>query len=152
MIERAGLVDLFSGKDSAYPEITFLGPTNHSIRRWMLDNRFSSLQEVTPEQCRELLLRHVIKGKYMRNDIPRGTQLSNQQQGEGGLVFKSIGGANLWLYTFQEAYSDIPGTGPVYIYMFSLDYSRNINIVSADIEPDNGVVHSLGYDFKLGQL
>ena len=33
IIERAELVPLFEGKDP----ITFIGPTNHSVRKWMND-------------------------------------------------------------------------------------------------------------------
>lgn len=40
MIRHAGaeIVQLFEGKDAAHPEITFFGITNHSIRRYMLEN------------------------------------------------------------------------------------------------------------------
>ena len=40
MVRHAGekMVRLFEGQDPDHPEITFLGPTNHSIRRYMLEN------------------------------------------------------------------------------------------------------------------
>ena len=38
MIKKADLVDLFEGKRAGYEKITFFGPTNHSIRKYMLDN------------------------------------------------------------------------------------------------------------------
>lgn len=149
LIERAGLEDLFNGNDPEYKEITFLGPTNHSIRKWMRNNGVKSLNTIEPEKCKEMILRHVIKGKYMRKDIPAGKRGENaQQQGEGGQVYTSVGGAKLWLFTFQEEYSGVIGTGAVNIYLFSLDKLANIDIASSDIEPNNGVVHSLSYEFE----
>ena len=35
MIDRAGLKDVFTGERAGYEEITFFGPTNHTIRLWM---------------------------------------------------------------------------------------------------------------------
>ena len=41
MVRQAGeeMVRLFEGQDPNHPEITFFGPTNHSIRRYMLEKK-----------------------------------------------------------------------------------------------------------------
>ena len=152
LIEMAGLRDLFDGKDPEFKQVTFLGPTNHSIRRWMKEKKITSLRTLESEKCRAIILRHVIKGKYMRDDIPAGKQENSQQVGEGGQLFTSAGGANLWLYTFKEEYQGVAGTGSLNIYMYSVDKKVNIDIASSNIEPDNGVVHSLSYAYTLEEL
>ena len=152
LIEKAGLTELFEGKDPEYKEITFLGPTNHSIRRWMIENKITSLRALDDERCRDMILRHVIKGKYMRDDIPEGKPGSAQEVGEGGQIYSSVGGVRLWLYTFREEYQGVAGTGSVNIYLFSVDKKVNIDIASSNIEPDNGVVHALSYAYTLEEL
>lgn len=152
LIERAGLVDLFEGRE--HKEITFFGPTNHSIRRWMVNKRHSRIQDLDPELCRTILLRHVVVGKYTRDDFPRGmasVDITNPI-GEGGEVYTTIGGNRIWAYTFREAWNKVPDTGAVALYITSVDKKKKINIASTNIEPDNGVVHSLHYDFTLEDM
>lgn len=152
LIERAGLVDLFEGK--TYEQITFFGPTNHSIRRWMIRKAYTRIQDLDPTLCREILLRHVIVGKYMREEIPlgKGSVDVNNPIGEGGAVFTTLEGNRIWAYTFRDAWNKVPETGALSLYMTSVDKKKKINIASTDIEPNNGVVHSLHYDFTLEEM
>lgn len=152
LIEKAGLADLFKGNDPEYKEITFLGPTNHSIRRWMINNRIASLRTLEDERCRAIILRHVIKGKHMRDDIPEGEQKNLQEMGEGGKIYTTEGEARLWIFTFKDEYNGVAGTGSKNIYLYSLDKKVNMEIASSNIEPDNGVVHSLSYAYTLEEL
>lgn len=39
MIDYTGLEKYFTGEEPGYEEITFFGPTNHSIRRWLYSLR-----------------------------------------------------------------------------------------------------------------
>ena len=73
-MEQAGpeVVRLFEGKDPEHSEITFLGPTNHSIRRYMLDNEIERISDMDPEECKYLILQCVLDGKIYRDDVPRG--------------------------------------------------------------------------------
>lgn len=50
LVEQAGpgMVRLFEGKDPEHPEITFLGPTNHSIRRYMLFAGYERIADMDP--------------------------------------------------------------------------------------------------------
>lgn len=72
MVRHAGeaMVRLFEGNDPDYPEITFFGPTNHSIRRYMLENDIERVEDMDPAWCAEVLKRHIVKGKIYRADVP----------------------------------------------------------------------------------
>ena len=121
LVERAGLEDLFQGKQVGYEKITFFGPTNLSILRWMIEQGYNAIREIPEATCRELILRHVVAGIHWRDDIPRGEQILGETQGKGGKVFTSAFGTKFWVYSFQDTYHDIPDVGPVYLYVTSFD-------------------------------
>lgn len=214
MIERANLVDLFEGKRAGYEEITFFGPTNHSIRRYMIEKGISSIAEMDEEFCYKMIMECVVKGKHMRDDIPRGKDtgresdasdddgdgdygdgdyddgdLGDGDYGDGdlgdgdlgddsgdggnegeteepqpevnpdeymgtdGVVFTSAIGSRFWIYSYRESYNDVAGVGAVVLYIRALDNKgKKIDIASTNIEPTNGVVHSLHYTFTLGDF
>ena len=152
LVERAGLEDLFQGKQAGYEKITFFGPTNLSILRWMIEQGYNAVREIPEATCRELILRHIVAGIHWRDDIPRGEQGLGETQGKGGEVFTSAFGTKFWVYSFQDTYHDIPDVGPVYLYVTSFDTRTQIDVASTDIETDNGVVHSLNYSYTFGQL
>ena len=108
LVEQAGpeIVRLFEGKDIEHPEITFLGPTNHSIRRYMLENDIERIADIDPDDCKDLLLQCVIDGKIYRDSVPRGRYDEEEAMpGEGGKYYLTLGGSCL-LYTsrrFREA-------------------------------------------------
>ena len=147
MIETAGLIDLFDGNDS----ITFFGPTNHSIRRYLLEENINSVKDMGADFCRTTILRHVMKGKVMRDDIPRGYAYSTII-GEGGQTYDMMGGNQIWVYTEQEEYSGVSQMGAVHVYLRSVETAQSIGVASTDIEPTNGVVHSLSYTYTLGEM
>lgn len=163
LIECTGLKEYFTGEKSGYEEITFFGPTNHSIRRkiyekyhWDFGTKiydYHSVKEFVEgegiEKCQKLLLGHIVKGKYEVKNIPRGTQADS----ESGIVFTSAAGTTFRVYSFHEPYDDVPETGPIVLYIKGgVGMSRNIDVASTDIEPTNGIVHSLSYGFTLGEL
>lgn len=150
MIHVAGLENLFDGEE----KITFLGPTNHSIRRYMLENNVHRVEDLGSEFCRTTLLRHIMKGKVMREEFPRGVdnRVGEELIGTGGEIYTMMGGNKIWAYTFRGAYQDVSDVGAVTLYVTSIDGKIDIPIASTDIEPTNGVVHSLGYSFTLGEM
>lgn len=152
LIERAGLVDLFEGKREGFEKITFFGPTNLSIIRWMIQEGYETIEDVPVELCNELILRHVVKGETRRDDVPRGEVVLGQLQGNGGQVMTSLWGTEFWIYSHQDSYENIPGVGPIILYIVSLDKRTSINVASTNIETTTGVVHSLQYDYTLGEL
>ena len=148
MVEQAGLQSIFEGSE----KITFLGPTNHSIRRYMLQNGFKRVRDMDAGFCRTTLLRHILKGKIMREGFPRGKNIQGKIIGEGGEVYTMMGGNEIWAFTFKEEYNGVAEMGAVILHVTSIESAWRISVASCDIEPDNGVVHALGYDFTLGEM
>lgn len=155
MIYHAGedVVRLFKGEDPAHQELTFFGPTNHSIRRYMLTKRIKKVTDLDPEWCKEKLLRHLIDGKIYRDDIPRGLPgTSGALVGTGGVTFTSLAGTHIWGYTTAEAYQGMPEAGPVSISLVSIETQKSLTVASANIEPLKCVVHSLHYNYTLDDM
>ncbi|MBC5622044.1 MULTISPECIES: hypothetical protein [Butyricimonas] len=191
MVERANLVDLFEGKRAGYEQITFFGPTNHSIRRYMLQKGYSSVAEIEVDTCYKMIMECVVKGKHMRDDIPLGKEIAqentddsgdnwddsgddweypdgdmgdggdentedenpDQYKGTGGTVFTGEMGNRFWIYSFQDSYNEVAGVGAIVLFIKALDNrGKHIDIASTNIEPTNGVVHSLHYNFTLGDF
>ena len=154
MIDRAGLQDLFNGEVEGYEEITFWGPTNNSIRRWMLEGGTGvpkRLKDLSPEECRKYVIAHVVKGKTMLNDIPRGT--INMGSVSGGMTMYGEDNKNeMWVYTEQLPYNGVIDVGAVIIKIRSMRTLVDIDIASCNIEPTTGVVHSLHPNYTLGEL
>ena len=76
LIERAGLVDLFDGKDHEHPEITFFGVTDLSIEQFLLktvdeedEPLYARVDDIPVDLCREMLLSHVVPGKIMKEEF-----------------------------------------------------------------------------------
>ncbi|MFR7808938.1 MAG: fasciclin domain-containing protein [Butyricimonas faecihominis] len=154
MIDRAGLQDLFNGEVEGYEEITFWGPTNNSIRRWMLEGGTGvpkRLKDLSPEECRKYVMAHVVKGKTMLNDIPRGT--INMGSVSGGMTMYGEDNKNeMWVYTEQLPYNGVIDVGAVIIKIRSMRTLVDIDIASCNIEPTTGVIHSLHPNYTLGEL
>ena len=52
LVERAGLEGLFQGKQTGYEKITFWGPTNLSVLRWMIEQGYNAIREIPEATCR----------------------------------------------------------------------------------------------------
>ncbi|PXX95386.1 hypothetical protein DF185_21960 [Marinifilum breve] len=153
VIERAGLTELFDGNDPDHEQIVFLGPTNLSILRWMLDMDYMKVSDIPVEECKSMILKHVIDGRFLKDDIPKGVKYPK----EGGEDFDTLGDNKLWLYTFTLPYGGIPDAGPTFLYVGSynlVDGTINVvvDIASHDIQCTNGVVHSLHYNYTFGDI
>lgn len=166
IIDRAGLKEMFEKED-----FTFLGPTNITIRKWFYwDKRdgvggtdkgyvihgYKSIQRVPVEICRKIVLSHVINGIVTRNDIAEPTYDEEQIINGGGSQFTTRWGNRVWMWTIQEPYMNIPESGPIVVYLASLDDNgeviKKINTASIGIKPTNGMVHSLPYSYNLGEM
>lgn len=151
MIDRAGLTDLFEGHREGYEKITFFGPTNHSIRLWMLQNNYNSVDKIPTEVCYQMIMRSVVKGVYMRDDIARG-KTANDIPGQGGQIMTGGIGNRFWIYSLQEDYYRVPESGAVLLFIESLSSRLKIDIASTNIETQTGIVHSLHYSYQMGTL
>ena len=75
MIRKAGLADLFDGKDPDCPQMTVFGLTNLSIVQFLLRTTdgegelvYRSVADMPDALCREILLSYVIAGRHVRVD------------------------------------------------------------------------------------
>ena len=147
MIEHADMVELFDSEEN----ITFWGPTNHSIRRYLLDNEYTRVSDLSPLFCKTILEKHIVKGKYMKSDVDfRVPDISGKIV--GGTDLTTVGGNILRAYREKEEYAGVAYAGPEVLYMYSLTARKPVPLASADIECNNGVVHSLNYNYRLGQI
>lgn len=152
LIAHAGedMVRIFKGEDPAHKEITFLGITNHSIRRYLLHQGYKRVTDLDKEWCRKILLRHLIDGKIRRKDIPVGKQSEFGTIGTGGKIVKTLDGRDLWLYVeLQDLGMGNLDFLPKHVNVNFMS-TKNYAIASADIEPDNAIIHALDYNFTIG--
>ena len=105
MIERADLTDLFEGQVDSLPEITFFGIPSYSILLYLWDNDMESVSELTPAFCRETILNHVVKGKYLKADIAyrNPNYLITDPQQDGGTELITLGGRQLKAYVDKSS-------------------------------------------------
>ena len=174
LVKRAGLEDLFQGKSTQYgSKITFLGITNHSIRRYLYrtyavktDGSESVEDAITPSElsdeetmklidridvqtARKIILDCVIpQESILLDDFPAGRKsASGETIGTGGKIYTMASGKQLWLYTFRDTYASVAGAGANRLHIVSPTTSISRDIASHDIQTRTGVVHSLQYDF-----
>ncbi len=154
MIERADLTDLFEGQVDTLPEITFFGIPSYSILRYLWDNDMESVSELTPAFCRETILNHVVKGKYLKADIAyrNPNYLITDPQQDGGTELITLGGRQLKAYVDKSEYGGVPDAGAETMYLYSFSAYTQVPLASPDIQPLNGVVHALNYNFVLGRI
>jgi hypothetical protein len=154
VIERAGVEDIFTGQNPDYKEITFFGPTNHSIRRWMIENSYEKVSDIPVNVCEEMILKHIVKNKYMKADIafanPKYTATDPNQ--DGGTDLTTVGGNVIYAYKIRGEWGGVPGAGAIDLKLYSRSLLQKIPMASADIECNNGVVHSLNYTYTFGQI
>lgn len=151
VIKRASLEHMFDGTDSKYKQITFWGPTNHSIRRFMLDNKYETVNDIPVELCRKYMLNHIVIGRYMKSDIAFSTP-SVTAEIIGGTIFTCEGGSQIKAYKVTEAYGDVDGAGAVKLRLYSITTQQKIPMASPDIETNTGVVHSLNGGYTFGNI
>lgn len=156
MIERAELTSLFEGKVDSLKEITFFGPTSYSILRYLYDNGLDEVSELTPEFCRTSILKYIVKGKHLKENFPfRNMQylINDTKQPESGYTkIITLGNNELRAYREKTEYSGIPEAGPIIMYLYSITQGMFVPLASPNIQPANGVVHSLNYNFKFNAL
>ena len=154
MIERADLTDLFEGQVDTLPEITFFGIPSYSILLYLWDNDMESVSELTPAFCRETILNHVVKGKYLKADIAyrNPNYLITDPQQDGGTELITLGGRQLKAYVDKSEYGGVPDAGAETMYLYSFSAYTQVPLASPDIQPLNGVVHALNYNFVLGRI
>lgn len=177
LIKRAELTNEFSAVGGE--GITFFAPHNHSIRIYLYQQGDKKLQALKEEQesqgnydpiaykatdysikdipvevCQDLILSCIVPKRYMRADIPRGAKSTNAEEsiGQGGMKVMNKAGRELWIYTFQEPYGDVPASGAISVNVVSPETQTNVRVGSADVETKTGIVHTMPYGFIFGKI
>lgn len=162
MIERAGLASLFEGEVDSISELTFFAPPSYAVYRYLMDckykgisaDKYEHIEDIPVEICRELILKHVVIGKYLKADIG----FRNMDYGiyapeqDGGTAFTCMGGNKVIAYLEKTAYKGIPDAGPVKMFLYSYTVGKMIPMATPDIQPRNGVVHALNYGYDFGKI
>lgn len=151
VIKRAELIHVFDGTDPDYKQITFFGPNNHSIRRFMIENKYPTVKDIPVEICKELMLKHVVRKKYMKEEIPFSVpNISGEIT--GGVILTCEGGNKLHAYNIQESYGGVAGAGPVLLRLYSPAKKNSVPMATPNLETTTGVVHALNGFYTFGQL
>ena len=154
LIEHAGLTDLFEGQVDTLPEITFWGFQRYSVLRYLYDNKLERVSENDVDEAKKLVLMHVTKGKVLKKDITVRDENYYIYESEqtGGTDFYTLEGSHLRAYVDIADYVYVPDGGAVTMYLYSFTAERMVPLSSPDIQPLNGVVHALNYNYVLGKI
>ncbi len=154
MIEKAGLVDLFEGNDPEYPEITFLAFPTYSIYHYLYPLGEQDISNLSAEECRDFVMSHVIKGKYLKENIAfrniKYLIFEPEQTGYTELVTEE--GNVLRAFLQRGEWGGVPETGAIIMGIYSMNASNYVPLATPNIQPSNGVVHALDYNYVLGNI
>ena len=129
MIERGGLTAMFEGTESDYEEITFFAIPSYTILRYLWDNDLKA--DIA----------------YRNPDY-----LITDQKQDGGTALTTVGGRKLKAYVDKSSYGGVPDVGAETMYLYSYSAQTQVPLATPDIQPLNGVVHALNYNFVLGKI
>lgn len=113
-LTEAGLVSALQGTGP----FTVFAPTNAAFATFLSDNGFASVSEVPSELLTQVLLNHVVSGKFLSSDLSTGYVSSLSTAGPEGA----------YLSLFLNTTSGVRVNGVS-------------QVVTPDIEASNGVVH-----------
>lgn len=155
-IRHAGLESVFNGTDPQVKNgITFFGPTNNSVRQFLYKTvdadgevLYRGIMDMPVELCRRMVLAYVVPKKMMKAEF----EYENRGTLTGGTEVETLTGIKLRVYRIKSDYGSASDAGPVSMAFESLPSGHIVNIASADIEPDNSVVHSLVNAFEWTEL
>lgn len=171
MIEHAGMKSYFDGSGE-YKQITFLGVTDITIARYMLENNrildeakyfgepvneddyWYKVTDIPVSTCQSLLRKLIIPQRILLKDIPKGTRLQDSDTYDyvesGGTTFTTIGGSELFVWMEQDRYADLAEKGAkMFMLARRLSTASNWRVASTDIQTNTGTVQALGYDFNI---
>ncbi len=154
LIEHAGLTDLFEGQVDTLPEITFWGFPSYSVLRYLYDCNLENVSEINKDKAREIVLMHVMKGKVLQEDVALRDEnyyIYDEEQ-TGGTELFTVSGIRLKAYVEIDDYMFVPDGGASHLYLYSFTAKSMIPLASPNIQPQNGVVHALNYNYVLGAI
>ena len=115
-VTRAGLVDALSDENA---NLTVFAPTNAAFATFLSDNGFNSVDDVPVDVLQQVLLNHVIGAEVKAADVTTGYMNT--------------------LATYSTTTSNID----MFINTDGLIINGASNIVTTDIDANNGVVHTV---------
>lgn len=149
IIERGGLKYMFDGTDEAFSHMTFFGPTNHSVRRWMLERGYERVADIPVDTCAVYIERYVYQDdRLMRADF----EFEVKGTSEGGTYLTKLDGGEIRVFRRTTDWNGIADAGPEELYVHTFNFGANVMVASADIETLTGVVHSLCYTHRFGEF
>lgn len=162
MIERAGLTELFEGLVDTLPEVTFFAPPAYSILRFMLETEekpiggmiFKCINDIPVDSCKRYILKHVVKGKHLKESLTfknKDYYIYDKEQ-DGGTDLICLDGNHLRAYLEKENWQGVFEAGPIKMFLYSFTAGRMIPLATPDIQPSNGVVHALNYEYDFGKI
>lgn len=162
MIEKAELTDLFEGKDTEYPEITFLAFTTYSFYNYTFPLYSGEgeptdeelLELISKEKCKELILKHVFEGRIENKDLPvfdYDYKIFDPNQ-QGIIEYTSLAGNKLWFTKKEMEIDNIQNSGVYNMAIYSPLKRVYVTLATPGILPENGVVHALDYSYILNNL
>lgn len=181
MIHRAAtnpgdeyLIDLFEAKSELRKEITFLGFTNHSIRRWMYGTRWVIPSDQIPEDpenpgnpmvkteyenvsqipvsvCAFFVKTHILMEARNKDSFEVAKLDMSIPDYVGKTELELLFGNRIWIWKTDENAANSPGLLPTTLTISTTKF-KNIPVASSDIHPTNGYVHSLQYSYTLGDI
>ena len=141
MIERAGLTDLF--RYVMYCKYDGVS-----------EEMYDSIDEMPVDLCRELILKHVVVGKYLKEDIGfRNMDYAiYAEEQDGGTTFTCIGENQVIAYLERDTYKGIPEAGAIEMFLYSVTVGKMIPLATPNIQPKNGVVDAWNYGYECGKI
>ena len=114
---------------------------------------YTKVSDIPKSLCREFLLKHVTKGKILKEDIAyKNKEFEINESGQdGGTWITCLAGNRFIAYREGSDYAGVPDAGEVNLRCWSPSWGK-IPMSSPDIQPTNGVVHALNYSYRLGHI
>lgn len=170
LIDRAGLQDLFQGKDPVHPKVMFFAPTWYSVAAGMIRKGYAKtplkdaegkimsfdfakdVQNIPVEVCRSIILSYTFDKVYMRDGFPQGKRGEGEDIQQGGEILKSLNDNKIWIYRQQTAYGNFTDIHVNTIVGIEQGTNTDLYLASTDLVVKNGVVHSLVDGFMIKDL
>lgn len=170
LIDRAGLQDLFQGKDPAHPKVMFFAPTWYAVAAGMFRKEYTKtplkdaegnlvsydfkkdIENIPVQVCRSIILSYTFDKVYMRDAFPQGKRGEGKDIQQGGEILTSLNGNKLWVYRQQTAYGNFTNIHVNTIIGIEQGTNTDFYLASTDNAVKNGVVHSMVDGFIIKDL
>lgn len=159
--DKGGLKDILEGKDSRYPRLMFIAPTDATIgaalvhaqrcEDYILDASgkpvdFDFLKTIekslSVEECRSIVLNYLFTDLYYRDTFPVGERGKTFEERIDGLDLTSINGNKMWFFCFKTPYGNFHDIHVNTIHGIEHSTQADFWLPTTNIEVKNGVVHA----------